>query len=138
MIARCYWGMGSAARVAAILLLLGCAFSARAKDNAALERGTAAIDPLALRELDTGRFGLARIMSSPHSGDIPVTNRDLFSLPSMAPVRRALDDDVERYVARHKTAFPDVSIGVGQGFDVQMFDLAKLCSPETRFVFSGI
>ena len=33
-----------------------------AQSAAALERGTAIIDPLALRELDSGRFGLGRVL----------------------------------------------------------------------------
>ena len=55
--------MISAARVsAAFLLVCCCAWPACAADRPPLERGTAIIDPLALRELDHGRFGLTRIM----------------------------------------------------------------------------
>jgi hypothetical protein len=45
-----------------ILVLLGSALPARAGEGAALERGTAITDPLALRELDHGRFGLSRVL----------------------------------------------------------------------------
>ena len=47
--------------VTAFLLLLS-GISAYAAEGAALERGTAITDPLALRELDRGRFGLGRML----------------------------------------------------------------------------
>ena len=62
----------------------------------------------------------------------------LFALPSMAPVRKALDDDFESYIAKHKAELPNESIGVGQAFAFQLFDRAQLYSPDTRFVLSGI
>src|SRR6266576_7037390 len=64
---------------------------------AALERGTAIIDPLALRELDSGRFGLGRVLLPARSSDAPIANSELLALPSMAPVRKALDDEFDRY-----------------------------------------
>jgi len=79
--------MSLAARLSAIILVLCCAASARGADHPALERGTAIIDPLALRELDHGRFGLRRIMQPALSADTPLTNAQLFALPSMAPVK---------------------------------------------------
>jgi hypothetical protein len=120
------------------LLLLGGVLPARAAQNAALERGTAIIDPLALRELDQGRFGLRRIMMPTRSADTSLTNDQLFALPSMAPVRKALDGEFERYIANHKATLPNESIGVGTSFDFQLFDRALLYSPDTRFVLSGI
>ncbi len=85
-----------------ILVLLGSVLPARRVQCAALlERGTAITDPLALRELDRGRFGLSRILMPMRSADAPITNSQLFALPSMASVRKALDDEFERYVARH-------------------------------------
>jgi hypothetical protein len=99
---------------------------AQAGDAAALERGTAIIDPLALRKLDGGQFGLRS------------TSRELFASPSMAPIKRALDAEFERYIERHKAELPDESIGVGQGFDFQLFDRGLLASDDTRFVLSGI
>ena len=120
-------------------VLLVCGFSpARGGEGAALERGTAIIDPAALRELDHGRFGLRRIMAPMQSADVPLTSGDLFALPEMAPVKKALDEDFERYVERHKAELPNESIGVGQGFDFQLFDRAQLSSADTRFVLSGI
>ena len=116
--------MSPAARLSAIILVFCCVISARGADRPPLERGTAIIDPLALRELDHGRFGLTRIMQPSRSADTPLTNAQLFALPSMAPVQKALDADFERYVARHKAEMPNDSIGVGTEFAFQLFDRA--------------
>jgi hypothetical protein len=124
-------------RTLAVVLVLTGAAAARASD-APLERGTAIIDPGALRELDRGRFGLTRIMMPARSADAPLTNAQLLALPSMAQVAKALDADVARYVERHKANLPNESIGVGTGFAFQLFDLAQLYSADTRFVLSGI
>jgi hypothetical protein len=123
--------------VTVVILLIGTC-SALAASDAPLERGTAIIDPGALRELDGGRFGLTRIMVPARSADTPLTNAQLFALPSMVPVAKALDEDVARYVERHKATLPDESVGVGAGFAFQLFDLAQLHSADTRFVLSGI
>jgi hypothetical protein len=130
--------MSLAARLSAIILVCCCVVSAYGADRAPLERGTAIIDPLALRELDHGRFGLTRIMQPSRSADTPLTNAQLFALPSMAPVQKALDEDFERYIAGHKAEMPNESIGVGTEFAFQLFDRAQLTSPDTRFVLSGI
>jgi hypothetical protein len=129
--------MNFASRLAAALLLSCCTLPARA-DGPPLERGTAIIDPLALRELDGGRFALSHIMMPARSADTPLTAAQLFALPSMAPVRRALDDDFQRYIAKHKAELPNESIGVGSEFAFQLFDRAQLASADTRFVLSGI
>ncbi|TMK41573.1 MAG: hypothetical protein E6G70_26160 [Alphaproteobacteria bacterium] len=120
------------------LILLCSALRASAAQDAALERGTAIIDPLALRELDRGRFGLTRVLMPERSANIPLTNDRLFALPSMAPVRKSLDDEYERYIANHKANLPNESIGIGTSFDFQLFDRTLLYSPDTRFVLSGI
>src|SRR5260370_41082657 len=120
------------------LLLLCCALPARAAQNPALERAAAIIDPLALRELELGRFGLGRILEPARSANVPLTNEQLFALPSMAAVRKALDGEFERYIASHKAGLPNETIGVGTSFDFQLFDRASLYSPDTRFVLSGI
>ena len=39
---------------------------------------------------------------------------------------------------RHKASLPNETIGVGEGFDFQLFDRALLYSPDTRFVLAGI
>src|ERR1700687_5460197 len=91
-----------------ILVLLCSALSARAAQGApALERGAAITDPLALRELDLGDypkngldrvgFGLRPFRAPAGSAGAPMLNDELFGLPSMAPVRRALDNEFERY-----------------------------------------
>ena len=121
-----------------ILVLLGGAMPVRAAEGPALERGAAITDPLALRELDRGRFAVARVMLPERSVDTPMTGGELFALPSMAMVRTALDGEFERYIARHKAGLPNETIGVGTGHDFQLFDRAVLGSGDARFVLAGI
>jgi hypothetical protein len=121
-----------------IAVLLCSALPARAAPGAALERGTAITDPVALRELDHGRFGLSRVLLPAKSADAPLANSQLFALPSMVPVGKALDAEFDRYIVRHKADLPNETIGVGPSFDFQLFDRAQLYSPDTRFVLSGI
>jgi hypothetical protein len=121
-----------------LLLVACCAWPACAQQTAALERGAAITDPAALRELDRGRFGLARIMLPEQSAGTPLTDSQLFALPSMAPVRQAIDAEFERYIIRLKAELPNQSIGVGDAFDFQLFDRAQLYSSDSRFVLSGI
>ena len=109
-----------------------------AQSAAALERGTAIIDPLALRELDRGRFALSRVLLPARPVDAPIANSELFALPSLAPVRKALDDEFERYIVRHKADLPNETIGVGSSYDFQLFDRAQLYSSGSRFVLAGI
>jgi hypothetical protein len=54
----------------------------------------------------------------------------------MAPVRKAIDDEFDRYIARHRGA--NETIGVGISFDFQLFDRGVLYSKESRFVLAGI
>jgi len=122
----------------AMLCLLCGVLPVRAAPDKPLERGTAILDPPALRELDRGRFGLGRILQPARSADLPLDNAQLFALPSMAPVKVAIDAEFDRYVARHKAELPDETIGVGEAFDFQLFDRAQLTSSDTRFVLSGI
>ena len=106
--------MISAVRASAAILFICCAaLPARAADRPPLERGTAIIDPAALREMDDGHFGLTRIVIPERSANIPLTNAQLFALPAMVSVKKALDEDFERYVERHKAELPNESIGVG-------------------------
>ena len=72
------------------------------------------------------------------SADAPLTSSELFALPSMVPVRKALDAEFDRYIQRHKADLPNETIGVGTSFDFQLFDRAWLYSPDTRFVLAGI
>ena len=120
------------------VLLFGHVAVARAADTAPLERGTAIIDPFALRALDAGRLGLGRMLRPDSSANTPLASSELFALPSMQPVRKALDQEFERYVIRHKATSPNESIGVGPSFAFQLFDRAALDSRDTRFVLSGI
>ncbi len=117
-------------------------------EGAALERGTAIIDPFALRELDLGEhkasgidragFGLRPFIPTARSDNTPILDDELFSLPSMAPVRKALDEDFERYVAKHKASLPNETIGVGLSFEWQLFDRDLLYSARARFVLAGV
>ena len=103
-----------------------------------LERGAAITDPGALRELDRGRFSLAHILAPERSADTPLSDSELFALPSMAPVRSSIDAEFDRYIAAHRAELPNQSIGVGDGFDFQLFDRDQLYSDHSRFVLSGI
>jgi hypothetical protein len=124
--------------LAAFILIGGALPMRHAQSAAVLERGTAITDPLALRELDRGRLGLSRVMLPMRSSDVPITAAQLFALPSMLQVRKALDDEFDRYVAGHKADLPNETIGVGNSFDFQLFDRALLYSDDSRFVLSGI
>jgi hypothetical protein len=122
----------------AVLILFISLFSAPGLQAAALERGAAIIDPAALREFDHGRFGLERLLLPMQPANTPLANSQLFALPSMAPVRQAIDAEFDRYVARHKATLPNETIGVGDAFDFQLFDRSQLYSPDTRFALAGI
>jgi hypothetical protein len=122
-----------------VFILLACVLAARPAQSAtALERGTAITDPLALRELDSGRFGLGHVMLPARSAGAPFDNGQLFALPSMIDVRKALDGEFDRYISRHKADLPNESIGIGSSYDFQLFDRALLYSADTRFVLAGI
>src|ERR1700742_5170292 len=108
--------------LASLLFLACCTAPAWTAPAAPLERGTAITDPSALRELDHGRFALARIMAPARGTDAPLTDAQYFALPSMAPVRAALDAEFEKYTANLKAESPDAKIGVDDGNDFQLFD----------------
>jgi hypothetical protein len=122
----------------AFILLLGSSPAARAVEAEALERGTAITDPATLRELDGGRFRLDRMLLPERSVEAPLSNDELFRLPSMMAVRQAIDGEFERYVVRHRASLPKETIGVGENYDFQLFDRALLYSTQTRFVLAGI
>src|SRR5665213_556996 len=132
--------LGRTLRFLVIIFAFACVLmpTGPAQSAAALERGAAIIDPFALRELDRGPFALARIMQRSGSTDAALTNSALFALPSMVPVRKALDREFDRYIARHKADLPSETIGVGTSYAFQLFDRALLYSPDTRFVLAGI
>jgi hypothetical protein len=131
------------------LLILLCGVVAPCiAQSVAMERGVAITDPLALRELDLGEhrasdldrtwFGLRPFVAPTLSAVAPILDDELFSLPSMVPVRNALDKEFDRYIARHRTDLPRETIGVGPSFDWQMFDRDSLYSRQSRFVLAGI
>src|SRR6476469_9079453 len=123
----------------AILFALLCgALPAFSAGDAALERGTAITDPATLRELDSGNFRLDRMLLPERSADVPLANSAVFALPSIAPVRQAIDGEFDRYIARHGANLPNETIGVGEGFDFQLFDRTLLYSAQTRFLLAGI
>jgi hypothetical protein len=124
--------------VTVFILLTGVLPVRHAQSAPALERGTAVTDPLALRELDRGRLGLRQMMLRAESDNTPLADSELFALSSMAPVRRALDEEFDRYIVSHNAGLPNETIGVGNSFDFQLFDRAPLYSPDTRFVLAGI
>src|SRR5215212_7568710 len=122
-----------------LLLLVGCVVGVGDAQGApAVERGAAITEPTALRELDRGRFGLGSVLLPLSSTAAPLVNSGLFALPSMAPVRKALDAEFDKYIAGHKADRPNETIGVGSSYDFQLFDRALLDSPDTRFVLAGI
>jgi hypothetical protein len=121
-----------------IFMLLGGVVPLRAAPVEALERGTAMTDPFVLRELDHGRFGLARVMPPARSSDAPLSNSQLFALPSMAPVRKSLGEEFDRYILEHKASLPNETIGVGDAYAFQLFDRTLLYSADARFVLAGI
>jgi len=118
--------------------MLCCSSLAQAEDSAPLERGAAILEPFALRELDAGAFGLGRMLAPERARDALLTDAALFALPSMVPVRKALDAEFDRYVEKHKATLPNESIGVGTSFAFQLFDRAVLDSPDARFVLAGV
>jgi hypothetical protein len=78
------------------------------------------------------------MLASAPPSEAPLGNNVLFALPSMAPVRNALDHEFDRYVAKRKANDPNENIGVGPSFALQLFDRALLYSRATRFVLAGI
>ena len=124
--------------LAIVFALLCGALPALAAETAALERGMAITDPATLRELDGGKFRLDRMLLPEQLADIALANSALFGLPSMGPVRQAIDGEFDRYIARHQANLPKETVGVGEGFDFQLFDRTLVYSAETRFVLAGI
>ena len=112
------------------LLLFAGAAPARAVAPRRWSAARPIIDPAALRELDGGSFGIGRMLLPERSANMPLTDSELFALPSMAPVRKALDGEFDRYIADTKPSLPNETIGVGDGFDFQLFDRAHALFPR--------
>lgn len=128
---RSIWGL-------LISVLLGCGSFVRADEAARLERGTTIDEPAALRELDHGALGLNRMLAPARGGDVPLGDAELFALPALVPVRKALDAEFTRYVDQHRATLPGESIGIGTSFAFQLFDGAVFESPDARFVLAGV
>jgi hypothetical protein len=123
-----------------LVVLFGGVLSPSAAENAALERGTAITDPDLLRKLDQhDLLTISRLLWPERNADFPLPTDMLFSwLSQLKQIRPAIDAEFDRYIAGHKANAPDETIGVGEGFDVQLFDRAVLNSRDTRFVLAGI
>lgn len=124
----------------AVVVALGGAISLSAADTASLTRGTAITDPGLLRKLDqSDTLSIARLLSPERSSTVPLTTDLLFAqLSQLREIRPAIDAELDRYIIRQKAAYPTETIGVGEGYDVQLFDRANLASAHTRFVLAGI
>lgn len=114
--------------------------SLSAAENAPLARGTAITDPDLLRKLDqSDALSISRLLQPERNAGVPLTSDQLFaSLPQLKAIPPAIDAEFDRYIAQHKAASPSETIGVGDGFDVQLFDRANLKAANTRFVLAGI
>ncbi len=114
--------------------------SLSAAENAPLARGTAITDPDLLRKLDqSDALSIAHLLQPERNAGVPLTSDLLFaSLPQLKQIPPAIDAEFDRYIAQHELASPSETIGVGEGFDVQLFDRANLKAANTRFVLAGI
>ncbi|OPY94980.1 hypothetical protein A5906_09940 [Bradyrhizobium sacchari] len=124
----------------AVVVFFGGVMSLWAAETTQLTRGTAITDPDVLRKLDEHDvLTISRLLWPERNANFPLTNDLLFSwLPQLKQIPAAIDAEIDRYVAQQKTAWPTETIGVGEGFDVQLFDRANLKSRDTRFVLAGI
>ncbi|MBI5264219.1 MAG: hypothetical protein HY852_20650 [Bradyrhizobium sp.] len=123
-----------------LIVLCSSALPLSAAQDTALERGTAITDSSVLRKLDQeDSFTLHRILWPERNANFPLATKLLFGwLPQLAPIRPALEAEFDRYIERHNAKFPNETIGVGEAFDVRLFDRRLLDSLETRFVLAGI
>jgi hypothetical protein len=124
----------------AVVVLFAGGMSSMAAENAPLARGTAITDPEFLRKLDqSDALSISRLLQPERNANVPLTSDLLFtSLPQLKEIPPAIDAEFDRYIAQHKQVSPAESVGVGEGFDVQLFDRAVLKSANTRFVLAGI
>ena len=80
------------------LAIFSCSLAPGLAQSApALERGTAITDPVALRELDRGPLGLARMLSASPSSNEHFTDAALFALSAIAPIRKSLDEEYKKF-----------------------------------------
>jgi hypothetical protein len=126
--------------LATLVVLFSAAWPSLAAKKSPLERGAAITDPALLRKLDeTDVLTISRLLWPERNANFPLTTDRLFGgLTQLSQIRPAIDAEFDRYVARHKASSPAETIGVGEGFDVHLFDRAALNSNGTRFVLAGI
>lgn len=124
----------------AVTVLLGSVMSLSAAEIAPIARGTAITDPDLLRKLDQAdALTIARLLQPERNANVRLTSDLLFaSLPQLSEIPPAIAAEFDRYIAQHNATWPSETIGVGEGFDVQLFDRANLKSANTRFVLAGI
>jgi hypothetical protein len=124
----------------AVVVLFGGLVPLSATEKAPLTRGAAITDPDLLKKLDQDdTLTISRLLWPERNANFPLTSDQLFaSLPQLAPILPAIDAEFDRYIAQRKAASPSETIGIGEGFDVQLFDRANLKSTSTRFVLAGI
>lgn len=124
----------------AVAALVGGAVPLFAAENAPVARGTAITDPDLLKKLDQHDvLTISRLLWPERNANVPLTTDLMFSwLSQLKQIPPAIDAEFERYVAQQKAAYPSETIGVGEGFDVQLFDRANLKSRDTRFVLAGV
>lgn len=91
---------------------------------AAMERGVAITDPVALQRLEDAGLSLGRLLGAEASS----SGADLFALPSMVALQAATDRDFNSYVVRRRDD-PDT---------LHLFDRDALNAPGTRFDLAGI
>lgn len=132
-----------------ILRYVGLAFAAlllsggvQSASGDALTSGTAIVDATVLRELarpqtDVG-FGLRRMLHADGAANAVLLNDELFALPSMLPVRQALDRDIAAYADRHRVDLANQPRDADDRSRLQLFDRELLYSAQTRFVLAGI
>lgn len=137
------------AYVAALVAILACGgLPAASAVERPLARGTAILDPLALRELDLREtqvdglanvgFGIGHILAPYRTSIGPMRNDALFALPSFAPLRGAIDKEFDRYIAGHRAEISHDKGDTDRSSDLQIFDRDQLYSHDTRFVLAGI
>ena len=127
-------------RWAFVALLLSGAFQSASGD--ALTGGTAITDAAALRELDLPQaaagFGLRRMLQADGPANASLLNDELFALPAMLPVRRAVERDIDAYASRHRANIVRQSRDIDDRARLQLFDRDLLYSARTRFALAGI
>ena len=130
----------AAQTILAVILSFGSVMSISAAENAPLARGTAITDPDLLRKLDqSDALSISHLLQPERNADVPLTTDLLFaSLPQLKEIPPAIDAEFDRYIAQYRATSPSETIGVGDGFDVQLFDRAVLKSANTRFLLAGI